>query len=1101
MTRAGSNKLAVRGGLMAGVAIALLCSTPAWAQSRQRFELPAGDAAQQVQALAQQSGVQVLAPNADLAGVRTQSVSGNYTPAEALRAMLEGTGLQVSAGTGGALVITAGSQSSAASGSADGEGDERIIVTGSRIERTGVDTIQAASVTDEAEIERRAYTNLIQALSDTPGFAAPANSQIGTSQGQLGVAQSFSNFLGLGSQRTLTLVNGRRFVSSNTVSGSGSATAPGSQVDINLIPVGLVERIETVAIGGAPVYGSDAISGTVNFILKDDYEGIELTGQLSISERGDAANQTVRGLIGHNFMDGRLNLVLGAEYSRQEGMILSNRFPFLALLGSGNTNRTDGIPALVPIQQTFAFFTEGGLPFNSGTLPSDATLITANGLDASDTNLPLQFGNGGILIPFVRGARYNGDSGGLLRNGGDGVDPADHRLLLSPNERYLINALGNFDVTDNINLFFESSYAHTEGTKLSDLFQFAAPAGAGGPSLTFSIDNPYLPAATRATLIANGVTSTFRLNRNLNDIADSEPAVTELDVWRIVLGARGNFSLWGEDLNWDVAYNYGHSRNRSELNQINQTRFLQAIDVVSVGGTIQCRNTANGCIPMNIFGQNSFTPEAAAWVIDQGVGISENALEEWTANLGGRLPFGVAEPIAFSIGVAHRTEEGSFEGNDIINAGLTLLGGAVAFPDAATGGFNTDEAYGEAVVPLINEAMNVPGISRLEFEGAVRYVHHSSTGGDITWSAGGRLNPRIGNLTDGLTLRGVYTRAIRSPSIVELFLAPTPVARAGNDLCAPSRVNSGPNPTVRLANCTAALAAVGGPAPAAFNPTTNVASPFGVIGGNPNLDNEKADSWSVGMVWQPPAIPRLRVSVDYSEVKVRGAISRFTLASAQAACYDSPNFPNEGACDAFRRLTAAEAAAQSAATGRTRVVGDIADGYLESFFNSQSLDFAGVIGEVDYRLPVTNFMSGGDPGSIRFNLKLFHIARFESQVSGAAPILESAGQLGTPKWRINGRIGFSFDPIDFDVNVIWTDNVVLDLLATNEDIADEINRIPSYTLVNTSLGFRLNDQFTLQFSVRNLFDRAVPFGGVVNGAYSVFDPIGRTYTATASVRF
>jgi outer membrane receptor protein involved in Fe transport len=122
-------------------------------------------------------------------------------------------------------------------------------------------------------------------------------------------------------------------------------------------------------------------------------------------------------------------------------------------------------------------------------------------------------------------------------------------------------------------------------------------------------------------------------------------------------------------------------------------------------------------------------------------------------------------------------------------------------------------------------------------------------------------------------------------------------------------------------------------------------------------------------------------------------------------------------------------------------------------------------------------------------------------VSGAAPVLESAGQLGTPKWRINGRIGFSFDPIDFDVNVIWTDNVVLDLLATPEDIADAVNRIPSYTLVNTSLGFNLNDQFTLQFSVRNLFDREVPFGGVVNGAFGVFDPIGRTYTATASVRF
>ncbi len=1107
MTKAGSNNRAYRVGLMAGVAVALLCSSPALAQSRQRFDLPAGDAAQQVQTLAAQSGTQVLAPNADLAGVRTQPVRGDYTPAEALEQMLAGTGLEVSAGSGGALVITrAGARPDPL---AEEQERERIIVTGTRIERTGVDTIQAATVTDQAEIERRAYTNLIQALSDTPGFAPAANSQIGTTQANLGVAQSFSNFFGLGSQRTLTLVNGRRFVSSNTVSGTGAPTAPGSQVDINLIPVGLVQRIETVAIGGAPVYGSDAISGTVNFILRDDYEGVELTGQTSISERGDAANQVVRALAGRNFFDGRLNLVIGAEYVRQEGLILTDRFPALSLQSSGDTDRTNGLPALAPVEQVFAFFTEGGLPFVSGTLPSEASLITATGADASATNLPYQFGNGGVLIPFVRGANYPGNAGGLLRNGGDGVNPGNHALLLSPNQRYLLNALGNFDVTDHFNLFFESSYAHTEGTKLSDLFQFAAPAGAGGPSLTFSLDNPFLPAESRAILARNlpAGQTTFRMNRNLNDIADSQPATTELDVWRIVVGARGDFNVWGEDLDWDIAYNYGHSENRSEFNQINLTRFLAAIDVVSVGGQPQCR-TGAGCIPLNLFGQNSFTREAAAAVLDQGVGISENALEELTANLGGRLPFGIAEPISFSIGYAHRTETGSFTGNTIINNGLSLLApvGAtppfpVAFPDAPERGFNTDEVYSELVIPIVDDEMGFPVIRRLEFEGAVRYVSHSTAGGDVTWSAGGRFQPRIGNLTDGLTIRGVFTHAIRSPSIVELFLNSTPVARAGNDLCAPSRVNTGPNPTVRLANCTAALAAVGAPPPATFAPTTNVASPFGIVGGNPDLDNEEADSWSIGFVWQPPAIPRLRINVDYSEIKVTGAISRFTLATAQAACYDSPNFPNEGACDAFGRLTAAQAAAQTAATGRTRTAGDIADGYLESYFNSQSLDFAGVIGEVDYRVPVANFVSGDTPGSIRFNLKVFHIEHFRTQASGAAPTIEAVGTLGTPKWRVNGRVGFSFDPIDFDVNVIWTDNVVLDLNATVEDISNSVNRIPSYTLVNSSLGFRLNDQFTLQFSVRNLFNEEVPFGGVVNRAYGIFDPIGRSYTATGSVRF
>ena len=1117
MNRAGSRQKALRTGLLAGVAFALLCSAPALAQERQRFNLAAGDAAQRVQSLAIQSGVQVIAPSADLAGVRTRPVVGEYTPVEALRRMLDGTGLQVSSGSGGALVVTrasagGGSAGTAAAGAsaalqpsgetaADVAQDQQsVIVTGTRIERAGVDTIQAATVTDEEEIERRGYTNVIQALQDTPGFAPAANSQIGTSQGQLGVAQSFSNFFGLGSQRTLSLVNGRRFVSSNTVSGTGAAVSPGSQVDVNLIPVGLVDRIETVAIGGAPVYGSDAISGTVNFILKDDFDGLELTGQASISDEGDAANQVVRGLFGHNFMEGRGNIVLAGEYVRQEGMILADRFPqFFSLVSSGDTDRSNGIPALTVIDQRIALLTEGGLPFRSGAIPSEDSYITIDGVPASAGGQPLQFGPSGELIPFVRGARFIGDAGGLFRNGGDGLNPADHALLLSPNERYLLNALGNFDVTERINLFFEGSYAHTSGIKLSDLFQFAAP-GIGGPLLSFSANNPFLSQQTRDTLALNGITGdqTFRLNRNLNDIADSQPAETELDVYRIVVGARGDFDAWGQELNWDLAYNYGRSENRSELNQINAERFLAAIDVVAdANGNVTCRS-GGSCVPLNLFGQQAFSPEAAAYVIDQGVGISLNELEEFTANLGGRLPFGIAEPIAFSIGYTHRTESGSFEGNDVINGGLTLLGGAVAFPDAAEGRFNTDEVYGETVVPIVDDEMGWPVIRRLEFEGAIRYVSHSTAGGDITWSAGGRLEPRFGGVAGGLTLRGVFTHAIRSPSIVELFLNPTPVARSANDVCASTRVNSGPNPAVRLANCTAALAAVGGPDPNAFTPTTNGASPFGVIGGNPDLDNEQADSWSVGIVWQPPAIPRLRLTVDYSEIKVTGAISRFTLITAQTACYDSPNFPNEGACDAFQRLTAAEAAAQTAATGRARIAGDIADNYQESYFNTATLDFAGIIGELDYRLPVANFASD-NPASIRFGVKAFYIERFRTQTSGASPVIEAVGTVGTPRWRVNGRLGFNFDPVDLDVQVIWNSSVVADRSLTIEDTP--VNEYGDYTTVNSTLGFRINDNFRMQFSVRNLFDVDVPFPAAVTRTFSVFDPIGRTFSATGTVTF
>lgn len=1086
-----ASRLNSRMALMTGVAAAMLWAAPAMAQERQRYTIPAGDAATAVQRLAIQSGVQVMVPDTDLSGVTTNPVNGSFTPVEALRRMLAGKGLDV-VQNGDAIVIRRSSRGAAA---APEIVDEEIVVTGSRIERAGFDTLQAASTTDAAEIERRSYTNALEALQDTPGFAPATNSQLGTSQGNLGIAQSFANFFGLGSQRTLSLVNGRRFVSSNTVSGSGGAAPPGSQVDLNLMPVGLIERIETVAIGGAPVYGSDAIAGTVNIILKQDYEGLDLTGQASISDRGDAANQVVRGLFGRNFDEGRGNIVLAAEYVRQEGMVLADRFPFRFLTPSGNTDRTDGVPAQQVVDALrYAVLTDGGLPYSTA-VPFDPTYIR------NAAGQPVMFGPNGDLVPFVLGEAFPGSSTQgipIFADGGDGLDPARYTSLLSPNERYLINVLGNYDVAERINFFFEGSYANTSGTKISDLFQFAAPGILGGPAITIQADNAFLSEQARDIIAANGLSS-FQLNRNFNDVIDRRPARSEFDVYRIVAGLKGDFDVGDQSWTWDAAYNYGHSRNRSEFNQINRTRLLNAIDAVTDGsGNIVCR-VGGDCVPINIFGENAASDEAVAYVVDQGVGISKNSMEVFNANLGGKLPFGIAEPIAFSIGYEHRTEKGSFAGNDILNGGITLLNGAIAYPDAPEGGFNTDEVYGEAIVPLISDSMNVPLIRSMQAEGAIRYVDHSVAGGDITWSAGARLQPRFGGIFEGLTLRGVYTRAIRNPSIVELFLNPTPAARSANDVCSASRVNSGANPDVRRANCAAALAAVGAAPPGTFVATTNGASPFGVLSGNTDLENEKSRSYSFGISYQPVAIPGLRMSVDYSRIKLRNAISRFDLVTAQAACYDSPNFPNENACQAFSRLTAAQAAQQSAETGRQRIAGDIADGYTETYFNSAALDFSGIIGEIDYQTAVPNIANGSRPGTLRLGIKAFHIDHFRTQTSGGSPVIEAAGTVGSPKWDVNARIGYSFHPFDLDVQILWTDATVGSNTLTIEDTP--VNDYPSYTLVNTSLGFQVSDRFGLQFSVRNLFDRKVPYSATVSRAFGAFDPIGRTYTLRASASF
>jgi outer membrane receptor protein involved in Fe transport len=199
--------------------------------------------------------------------------------------------------------------------SAGNSDDQDIVVTGSRIPRPNLDTGQPTIVIDSKLVDQRGYTNIADALKAIPSFGVPGSSRVGGQAGSFGSGQNFVDFFGLGSQRTLTLINGRRFVSSNSASIFGP-TDPGVQVDFNVIPTILLDRVETIAVGGAPIYGSDAIAGTINVITKRKFTGIQLDTQYGVSERGDGRDYRVRGLAGFNFADGRGNIMIACEYNQ-----------------------------------------------------------------------------------------------------------------------------------------------------------------------------------------------------------------------------------------------------------------------------------------------------------------------------------------------------------------------------------------------------------------------------------------------------------------------------------------------------------------------------------------------------------------------------------------------------------------------------------------------------------------------------------------------------------------------------------------------------------------------------------------------------------------
>ena len=317
-----------------------------------------------------------------------------------LRLRLLGSTLLIGAAVGAAPafaqepVATSQDQGPAAQPAQNDPQGGEIIVTGSRIPRPSVDNAQPTATVDAATLTNRAYPDIARALSEMPGFGIPDGSAVGGQGSGFGVGQAFVNLYNLGSQRTLTLVNGRRFVGANPATIFSQAGA-GTQVDLNTIPTKLIQRIETVSIGGAPVYGSDAIAGTVNIILKQDYSGFDVDGQAGISQRGDLGNQRVRALIGHNFGDGRGNITVNAEYNHDDGLlgnrrsIVAQQLGFIAPLTSSNFDQV-----LIQNQRTY-LGTSGGVAFIR-----DAARLTGASAIRNSAGQVVAFDRSGNLSPF-----------------------------------------------------------------------------------------------------------------------------------------------------------------------------------------------------------------------------------------------------------------------------------------------------------------------------------------------------------------------------------------------------------------------------------------------------------------------------------------------------------------------------------------------------------------------------------------------------------------------------------------------------------------------------------------------------------------------------
>ena len=948
---------------------------------------------------------------------------------------------------------------------------EPILVTGSRIRQANRDTIEPSIVIGSEQIEQRGLTNIGEALEDQPAFGPPSSNPVGGQSGSFGSGQTFINFFGLGSQRTLTLVNGRRFVSSNTSSIFGPVAA-GSQVDLNTIPTLMVDRIETIATGGAPIYGADAIAGTVNIILRDRFEGIRLDAQYGIAEEGDAPEYRLGALVGTSFADGRGNVVASFEYNQTEGLLYTDRERTARGLFYVAPNNPDSPFDNILIEnRRIPILSEFGAPVTTDFLVGFGDDI----VDAQGNTLV--FDASGSLIPLDFGTRF-----GLVNSsGGNGFNLTTTSNLLSPVERYLGAAQASYEFSDGIEAFAEFQYANSKGTELRSqpVYNTALFDDAGTPdgNLIIPLSNPFLSAEARAIIapqLPDGQ-DFFYLGRANTDLISGLGSST-VEVYRVAGGLRGDFSLGYRDLFWEVSGVYGRSKTEGESREVVQQNFENALAGCPADAPISPIQTVSAtCVPFNPFGnQNSQSVADYMTTIADPTAVNEQY--DFIATIGGDLLRIWSGDVAFSLGYEHRDESADFDPGVFFfgqvdsadpDGPRTQFGRSIPI-DRVSGSYNTDEVFGELLVPLVSPGMDVPFVNLLEIKGAARYVDNSLTGGDLTWTAGGRWKP-----VPDLAIRGNFTRSIRSPAITELFNPTSPQFVTADDPCDARFINSGPNPAQRQANCRA------DGLPTDF--TSNIVdfTTDSSLSGNTNLDNEQADSWTIGAVLTPQFARGLTLSVDWVDISLSGAIESVDAEQTLEACYDATDFPNS-ACAQIDRD--AEGQVEFIRTG---------------FLNAASFDYQGLIADLNWRV-ATPFL--GSDSSVGLRGSYQYIDKLEQRV-GTGDLSTDRGSIGFSKHQ--GTFGLTYAKDDFGAftQVQYIGEAVVD--ADAEPTAFEFFERDDVVFVDVGVSFKVEKKMIFRFIVENVFDKSAPFptpaeGGVV----TYFDGLlGRYFKAAATIDF
>lgn len=944
---------------------------------------------------------------------------------------------------------------------------DEIVVTGSRIPRPNLEQPTPVSTVSRETIENAGTQNLGDILAQLPALSA--NATVRGNSDSFGDAGglNFANLRSLGASRTLTLVDGKRHVGGD----AGSAA-----VDLNAIPAALVDRVEVITGGASAVYGSDAVTGVVNIILKDDYEGGEMTAQYGGAETGDGKAWSVNGVYGRNFLDGRLNLTATAFYDHSDQVLASDIDAIKnwgTILNPDDTGPNDGIPNrfLVPNVLT-DYLDENGVLFDASSPNSE--IITA-------------FTRDGRPIPQQPRLGTNSFAFGQFADCETCASLDDYVVLVPKTDRYGANFRGRFDITDNVTAYVDAKYVRSE---IEDFVQ---------PSFTFGEyliepDNAYITPEI-ATVIAGRDVTFGRFNE---DIGVRTTDITR-ETYRGVAGLKGKFETGLADFGWDLSYNYGETQNtfKGTGNTI-PGNYAAAIDAVRApDGSIQCRvnvpsaqgagyqapegMTGDACVPFNVFGRQN-----SAAAIDY---VSHDSIRTHTITqevVSGLFNFDTSKffnlpggPLAFAGGFEYRKETSENINDPFVKSGLSET---APQPDAY-GEFDVTEGFLEFNAPLLAD---MPFAYRLSIDGAYRYADYSTVGGAEAWKVGGVYAP-----VRDITFRGTYSRAVRAPNITEAFLPATAGFFSVTDPCDVDNIQLDPD---RVANCAAAGV------PTGFNSNTN-ASIEGVSSGNPNLEAEEAESWTAGVVLQPRWMPGFSFTADYYDIQIDNAIALIGAQDIIDNCYDASGGLDGSFCSLFTRG---------------------ADGNIDSvsttYVNAAALTTKGWDFEVAYTKNLEQLaedhpqMFGGLRGRITAQLTANYLEELNFFAFADRPdeIDNNKGEIGNPEWSFKSRVGYVNGPLSLSWEASFQDEVARFETTPTPGVSGPERVFPSYVRAQMYHDFTVryafdNVPYTRGFEVfggvKNAFDNTLPYGLSGNGESSAYDLYGRQFFGGIRARF